>query len=890
MEDPSCFPPTSDLQLPRPRPGALPRPALEARLSAGMARRLTTVIAPGGYGKTTLLAQWASRAEHPVAWLTVSEGGGDLGPLFTTLAASIEAIAPNTGSGALGLLRSPAPPSPSRLARLLSEGLGRISGDLALILDDAHLIADAQAQRALSELVASAPPGIHFYLGGRSLPLLGLDRRRARHEWEALTAADLRFDLAEAARFLSECMGLAIEPPRVEALQRQTEGWVAGLQLAALADRQADLASRPPGGLTGPFARDARSWDPRFIFSYLASEILDQQPDSVRDFLLETSILEDLSPGLCDAVTGREGSAELLAHLEAAGLFTFALAGAGRRYRYHALFKSFLQERLEEDASGAAAALEGRAARWLQRHGDLEGAVTHGLRAADGAWVAEIIEARVDTLWTHREMVLLRRWLDALDEALLRAHPKLMIYHAWAWLMLGLVGAVEARLREAEAVIAQDPARWGDLSGVLATVEATLRVQEGSPAALSCYRRADGALPPGAMNWRGAVHLGMGIAALQIGGDPAEAARWLRRSMESNLAVGNPFAVHYSAYYLILALLDLGRLGDGAAVAQRSRELLADAPPSSPLAAWPLLGDAEIHLARGDSAQAAHALLSAIEIGRLHEDREVIVRGDLGLAAALLSSDPGADVAPLLSDARSWAWRMGIPDLREALAQAQAALSLAAGDPATARAWMAASGLADVDQPDRGVHARLLATRVLLAEGRPGDALARAGALDEAIPAEHQGLRLQLDALIAAAQVAAGREDLARDALARALPAIAAEDHRRPLLQLMGPLRAALEPLAHGGPLARAARDLLSHAAAPRPPERARDKALIEPLGAGELGLLRLVAQGLSNDEIASRRSLSINTVKWHLKNVYGKLGVRNRTAAVARARQLGLL
>ena len=343
------------LHMPGPRPGLVPRPRLTARLDEGLARGLVLVCAPAGYGKTVLLADWARRGEHPVAWLSLDAGDNDPARFWRHAVAALDRARPGTGERVAPLL---GPPAPSSFQGLVTALINDLAADEALlVLDDYHLISARQVHESLAFLVEHRPAGICVVLASRSDPPLPLARLRARGQLTEIRAAELRFTPAEAGELLQHAAS-ALPDASVAALAARTEGWAAGLQLAALSLRGHDDAAGFVAAFTGSH---------RYVLDYLAEEVLEGQDEQLRTFLLETSVLERLSGPLCDAVTGREGSQALLEEAERAGLFLIPLDEVRGWWRYHHLFADLLRARLQQEQPGRVAQLHRNAAAWYER-------------------------------------------------------------------------------------------------------------------------------------------------------------------------------------------------------------------------------------------------------------------------------------------------------------------------------------------------------------------------------------------------------------------------------------------------------------------------------------------------------------------------------------------
>ena len=435
------------LHKPRPRPGFVPRPRLAERLDDGLAQGLVLVCAPAGYGKTTLLADLVQRGGHPVAWLCLDPADNDPARFWRHVVAALDGVCPGIGERVAPLLGPPAPSSYRGLVTaLINELADRPGGDQALlVLDDYHLIDAGPVHESLAFLLEYRPPGLGVVLTSRSDPPLALSRLRAGGQLAELRAAELRFTPAEAAALLRQAPagpGGPLSDAVVAALAARTEGWAAGLQLAALSLRgQPDVE-----GFVSAFTGSHR-----FILDFLAEEVLEQQSDQVRTFLLETSVLERLSGDLCNAVTGRTGSQSLLEQVERAGLFLVPLDEVRGWWRYHHLFADLLRARLQQEQADRVVLLHRNAATWCQEHGLPDDAVRHAVAAGEMTWAARLIEQYFDELYyLGGEGTTLQRWLSALPDDLARSRPRLLLAQAQLAIASGRVEAMEPLLDEAE--------------------------------------------------------------------------------------------------------------------------------------------------------------------------------------------------------------------------------------------------------------------------------------------------------------------------------------------------------------------------------------------------------------------------------------------------------
>ena len=481
------------LFVPLPRPGLVPRPRLVELLSAGLLSRLTVVCAPAGFGKSTLVSDWASASERPVAWISLDEADSNPVRFLTYLIAGLRTLAPSVGEDGLGALQAPSPHVESVLIGLLND-LSAMTQSMILVLDDYHAIDDPGVDSAVAFLLDHLPPTLNVVISTRQDPNLPLARLRARGQLTELRAADLRFDPGEVAQYLTSVMGLTLSVEDVAILERRTEGWIAGLQLAALSLRGHEDVSEFIRGFAG---------DHRFIADYLVGEVLGRQTDDVRAFLLQTAILDRLSGPLCDAVTGQDNGGARLEALDRGNLFVVPLDDRRQWYRYHHLFAEVLRAYLTEEQPDELASLHRRAGRWYEHNGPTPDAIRHALAAGDVEHVADLVERAAPALSQTRQEATLLDWLRAIPEEVLRNRPVLNASYAGVLLANGLLANVESRL--------DDAARWLDPA---APVHEMVVVDEAS------FRR----LPGSIAMWRAGARL--------MSGDPAGTVRHAREALE----------------------------------------------------------------------------------------------------------------------------------------------------------------------------------------------------------------------------------------------------------------------------------------------------------------------------------------------------------------------
>jgi LuxR family transcriptional regulator, maltose regulon positive regulatory protein len=460
------------LHVPLTRPGFVVRPRLADRLTEPHQAQLTLVCAPAGFGKTALLADWARRDRRPVAWLSLDEADNDPARFWRHAAAALDTVRPGVAQQVAALLQGLQRTSFEAVVTALVNELAGVAEELVLVVDDYHLIQAPQVHQSLEFLLAHLPTCLRLVLASRANPPLPLARLRARGQLVELRERDLRFTPTEAAELLHAAVGPELPQAAVAALADRTEGWVAGLQLAALSlQGRTDIAAFVAGF----------SGSHRYVLDYLTQEVLDRQPDHLVRFLLETSVLERLHGPLCDAVTGRADSQALLEQVERANLFLLPLDEVRGWWRFHHLFADLLRGRLQQQQPERLPELHRAAAAWSQQHGLVDDAVRHALAAGDAAWAARLIEQHFDAMLWRSEDVTFRRWLEALPAELVRSRPRLCLAQAHGALLSGRLEAVEPHLADAEraaAAVAEEPYEpsAGRAVSLLANVPAAIAV------------------------------------------------------------------------------------------------------------------------------------------------------------------------------------------------------------------------------------------------------------------------------------------------------------------------------------------------------------------------------------------------------------------------------
>jgi LuxR family maltose regulon positive regulatory protein len=911
----------------------VPRPQLIQQLDEGLhlGHRLTLVSAPAGFGKTTLLSAWLRQVDRPAAWLSLDDADNDLARFVAYLVAALQGIDPALGQTAEAILQTSQPLPTEPLLTSLVNDIAATPEPFIFVLDDYHVIESRSIHQAVAFLLDHLPPpppgtgptgGMHLVIATRADPPLPIARLRARGQLTELHVADLRFSPDEAVAFLNEVMGLSLTRGQIAALERRTEGWVTGLQLAALSLKGSDDV---------PAFIDAFTGSHRYVLDYLTEEVLNRQSEEVRAFLLETAILDRLTGPLCEAVrfggakspsssegtavrfgvaetpnrsegepssggtavTERTDSRSLLETLEAANLFTVPLDDGRRWYRYHRLFADLLRQRLRREKPQLVPKLHRRASEWYEQNGLIPEAVSHALASGNLERAADLIEWTAWTVLIRGEVITLLGWLDAMPDDLLRSRPQLGVLRAWALAFTGQLGDIESQLHEVDV---------RQVHGDVAAVRAHVAALGGDvPFTIELAHQALEQLPKQKWFSRGLVALSLGIAYWRCG-DLTAAARALTEAITLGQEAGQRYLTLRASATLGHVRKVQGLLRQSVAQYRQALEL-ADEPGSRPVPfagiacvgmaesqyEWNDLDAAMRHALEGIKLQelggfAAYPLLGYAVLAKVHQ-----ARGDMGSAVEAMQE--AERFAQGHDDAR----------LRAVVADLQAWLWVAQGNTTAALRWARDHRWSPIDELDSAREVEQIAVARVLVASASSRGSTRGSEIEEALEllaqlleaaevAERPGSMIKILPLQALAFQAQGDLDQAFCTLERALSLAEPEGYVRTFVDEGKPMARLLRRALAEGIAPSYVSKLLpafGESAQPVPPAT---QALVEPLTERELEVLRLIAAGLSNREIAQELVVALSTVKTHINHIYGKLDAKSRTQAVAQARALDLL
>jgi LuxR family maltose regulon positive regulatory protein len=865
------------LHLPAPRSNWITRPRLTAALTDGLDHGMSLILvtAPPGYGKTTLLAEWCASqvpGNRPVAWLSLGDDDNDLTQFLRYVMAALEKAGITLGSNTRTLVDAPEPVGMKLIMTGLINDLTLLASPCLLVMDDYHFIADQTIHEAITFLLDHMPANLQLILASRHDPPLPLARWRSRGKIYEIRASDLQFSGSEAAKFLTRVLGATLDAEAIDALCERTEGWAAGLQLAALSLRErADLTA---------YVR-AFTGTNRFVFQYLADEVLNRQSTDIQQFMLQLSILDRFCGPLADALTNRTGSQVLLERLYASDLFILPLDEEGIWYRYHHLFRDFLRHHLKRSDPARAPALYRSAVDWFERERLFAEAVPFALAIPDYDLTARLITPIGIPMIQRGEHGILRRWLDSIPATVLSASPDLSYLSAWLYLFTGQIERYEQPLLAAEAAwrAAGDSLKLGQALDQRAHFA---RLQGNGQVAFDLATQALRYLPDDDRFDRASSLLAL-AEGLVLLGDVTRGNHYLQEVRDLARASGN--AIIEVLAYRVLGTIHMTQ-GKLHAAAEAFKTVLQR---TETRAIWQRVeahvGLATIYYEWNDlSASAQHLALAeaASDVGR----RDVFFGpGYLAMVPLALAQGQGEHAITALARAEAAAMRLGHP---VQLAEARSwALKLRPGPP--------------VRTENARITERLHAEQIGLLrrwiqDGHAAEAvpyLERLLNADEAAGRFGQAIKVRI--LLAMACRHMGQDSRAIAVLERALEFAEPEgyvrtfiDEGKPMLTLLGQVRLRGTAVSFIGRLLTAF----------PPPAQVEEQsgagrvnpALAEGVGERERTILRLIAQGLSNREIAETLVIAPSTVKWYIHSLYSKLNVKSRTQALARAQELRLL
>jgi LuxR family maltose regulon positive regulatory protein len=877
------------LKVPPVRGNRVKRHHLIARLKAGIDRKLTLVSSPAGFGKTTLLSEFAEECERPVAWFSIDTEDDDAIRFMSYLIASLESIQAGWGESLYPVLQSPKPENLETLTAIIINEISTDFPPFVLILDDYHLISSPDIHQALTHILEHQPVQMHMMIATRADPPLPLPRLRARDQLSEIRESDLRFNAQEAEVFFSQVMDLELEADQIIALERRTEGWAAGLQLAALSLQD----QKDKGRFVEQFAGSNR-----YILDYLGHEVLDQLDAEMREFLLQTSILDRFSAPLCEAATLLPNSQEILEKLETDHLFILALDQERTWYRYHRLFKEYLLKTLNIEKPGLEKELHLRAGIWFHQEGMLDEAIGHALASGDQTLAISLIQEAALEKLKRSETGSLLRWIEALPEDSIAGDPGLCLTHAWALMLRGgPLEMVESRLEIIEKETEND-----QLLGSAAVIRSLLASIDGRPhESLQFSSSALGLVPEDDLFTRSLLMDNLGMVHLMLG-DFKAAVEHFALAVELSRQTGNLMIAVGGLCNMAGIWMLQGQLKRAWQANQQALDLATDARGRRlPVAGKALLGLGEIAREWNKLPEAVTYLEEGLQLFQTY--------GELGsilsyVSLARLSEIQGDCEAAqeILNRARDLASSFAASQMDDDLVDSyQVQLWLTMGEQKRAEHWVAEVQLPKLVKtlPPSGrfdpvweIRSQTL-VRVYISQA---DYQAALGVIKPLVEAANENQRLRslvkYLAIQAVLQYLLGDIESALRTLEQSLELGEEEDFQRTFLDEGEPMARLLYEAAERGHHVEYTGRLLQEFGSEVPivSQIIDQPGLVEPLSSREIEVLNLIAGGKSNQEIAAMLHISLSTVKGHTSNIFGKLIVRNRTEAVSRGREFGII
>jgi LuxR family maltose regulon positive regulatory protein len=891
------------LRVPGTTADVVPRPRLVDRVKDGLRGRLTLLSAPAGFGKTTVLVEALRSMDTLAAWLSLDEQDDDLTTFWSYFVGALQTIRRGTGEAALAVLQTNDARSVMGILGGLINELTELKTDMAVVVDDYQVIQDLEIHQSLQFLLEHCPDNLHLAISSRSDPPIPLARLRAQGKMQEIRTDDLRFTSDEAAQFLNDVMALDISADDLDVLNTRAEGWISSLRLAAFS--LAKTANRTQ-------FIEAFGGSNRYVLDYLIEEVLSRQDEATRSFLLQTCILDRLSAPLCNAVTAREDGQQVLERLEANNLFVIPLDEQRDWYRYHRLFAELLNHQIRKTKPQEIPVLHSRASSWCQDHGLPSAAIDHAVAASDHTRAIQLIEPIAQDLIHDSRSPTLLSWLTRLPEGLIGDSPRLCVYRAWAQAITGRVAEAETFLDSFESHlktlesgsqgIGDEYARFVDDVEVMRAYIALKRGEYRD--ALAWCQRAIATEPDADLQVRVVIASVQGLANLMTG-DIDKAIRQLEKTCE----LGTPAKMHFSVLmakgHLGDAQAHMGRLHRAITIYEQTIRLGVERGRGYPMTVvgYAYVGLGQVLYEWNEIAEAKGYLLRGSELGRQTEEWPIVLRAYLAIARIEQIEGRKSEADATLAKAReivplaTMAWEARNTD------DSQARIRLARGDVDGARRLMTAQmGMGSCAGPGFSMESRLLTSAaVRIASGEQEVA---SGILDELLQdplnESHARIRIEGWALKGIALYASGDRQGAVSAIQNALT-IGKEG---------GFVRTFAD---HGDPMAAVLRLALSHGIEteyvtrlldafdypkedgdgtllePLPNPSVAARQLIQPLTRREMEVLACIATGMSNRQIAESLILEESTVKTHINNIYGKLGVGSRTQAIARAGELHL-
>jgi LuxR family maltose regulon positive regulatory protein len=831
-------------------------------------RKLTLVSAPAGYGKTTLVAEWIQELGIPLAWISLDESDNDPARFMVYFIEAIRGVHPRFGESLKGTIQSPQPPPQEVILTVIINELTALTSPFVLALDDYHSISNLSIHRQISFLLEHLPSKLHLVLITREDPLISIARLRAKGQLLEIRQGDLRFSMEEITELLNRVMQLKLNHNDILALERRTEGWVAGLQLAGLSL----LGARDKSNFIQEFTGNHR-----YILDYLVEEVFLQQTEDVRDFLLKTAVLDRLSGPVCDAITGRSDSQELLEKLDQINMFIVPLDHSRIWYRYHRLFSELLQhQRRLNMAPDEEILLHKKASQWLEDEGYISEAIEHALAARDWIKASQLINQVSDGMFKQGQIVTLLGWMEKIPQEIIFQNPDLCMVDAWALLLSGRYEQADAVLQHAETLAPPESVFLGQV----ATAQAYLARSIGDNArVITTSQRALSLLPEDDASQRSNLLMNLGLAGWHDGQlDEAETA--LIEAQEMAKQCDNLYVQVTAEIFLARVLASRGAIKKAAesypAIIQRGGFI-----PVNTLAYLDL---ASLYYEWNQLEKAESLLQQGLELSRKTGSVEFEIAGLILKTDIEMARQEWTEAIRLSGKAWKLAQDFSL-QTQGRCAASQAQMALRMGDLKSATYWMGQAHII-IDPHSFYRFANLIQIRMLLAMGNQADAAAKLEAIY--LCSRKAGWGYALIAVRTLQSLAATSDESAQGFLAEAISLAQANGYIRTFADAGIGLLPHLNRLAQQGVSTGYITDITNAMGMKPKVKLPQQPVLAEPLSEREIEVLRLVVEGFSNREIAGKLFISPGTAKTHVHNVCGKLGVRNRTEAAIRAKELG--
>ena len=878
------------LSIPPSQSSWISRSRLVKRMGEGFGRKLTLISAPAGFGKTTLLVDWVHIHKIPIAWFSADKNDNDPLHFLTYVILGLQTIKADIGKAALTMLQSPQPPPIESILTNLINDVTRIPTDFALIFDDYHLIDVRQIHDLIEFLIENLPEQMHIIIATRSDLPLPLARIRSQHQLTELRAADLSFTADETAILFNESLNLHLSTKDIHLLETRTEGWIAGLQLAALSLQE----RKDPSNFIKTFKGDNR-----YIADYLMEEVLNRQPEHLQNFLLQTSILERFSGSLCDVVTQQENGQKILNALEKANLFVIPLDDKRCWYRYHHLFADLLVQRLRKNQGDLVSELHSRASQWLAKNGFKNDAVDHALVAQNYAQAAQLIEEIAEIEWDRASESRLIRWFRKLPDEIIDANPKLCIFYARELFKSGYLDDAEMRLQAAEKILESitisDLNKEG-LHGRIAVIRAYISTRIGNVSRIIHFaNQALTFLPKKDLMWRSVAATTLGFGYGWSGaGDLAKAHQAFSEAKNICRAAGNIYYYIFAGSCLGAVMLMQAQFKEAKNINQKLLNIAIENGIEQTSIVGSLYGNlGMIFCEWNDLDEGIRLINKGIELSELGRDSVILASCQINLLKALIYRTDFASAFKIIKNLNERASDFMLPPwITNAISAFNVFIWLRTGGLNAAVQWAKKRGLS-VDDKLTNLHELeyFALVYILIAQNQLDDADRLSQRLIENAKAGDR-VYLMIEMQLMRASILKAKED-----------AEAA----------MGELKLALSSAEPGGlisifvskgkPIAELLEKLLNEKAdVPRTYIKKllsaftldklieTDDGLVEKLSEREMEVLRLISAGLSNKKITEKLFISLSTVKTHLRNIYGKLNVHSRTEAIVKAKELEIL